>query len=1459
MNKRQKKKLQKKREEMKLEQNELQDNKTDDNTKSAETNIKENDINFNRNGKEVKEEKSDTQESVQENNKKNFIIKDPDDNVKGNKDIPKLENNPLDDMKNPFKENLDKKYCDKNKNNGKKKEKVNIYITDNDIKDPNKEVNGSPEEYNEKIMSNFIKSLRSDLSDFPENYAKVIVSNFIILRILHTRLNYFNSSFISSNFQKIHLNNQNISYKLDLIDNNIRNLQKDSEIIEKINDSISNGHKNLKEYVTEIATGLNNDILSSINSEIDNIPLERYIKGSEKEIIKSINFLKDGIDKGNNKELLLKLKDQFDNIINLLKSLDESTIELKNNNHALVEQINHIGDSSANISNSNQQSNVKNNEKIKVHEYNDLISEMKDAKEVLDALNSHRLSNEIDKLIMYLMDQNYKLNKKYTKISNDYSQLLADFRNYKKVYRSTAIYVNDLENSDYDKKSLIESVKAFAVSKEKEVGEKNRQIQSLYEVIDTINEHNPSINGTSIHEIVRTNEIKDKSIDYLTTMNNDLKDKNEILNDKYIKLLEKYNNTLTNYKYRNYQVNVMREWTSQIKEDLITGHLTSLSLLSQLNDHLTNIVDNYEIYSNNYEFELENDENIKIIKEDIKEISEFIFEYSKNRAKKDNIKPINPHRDNTNSLAEIDDQIHEDKNETSGNLTIEPIEEELNSDIEEDPIEIEEIGDTEDGIKEDIEDGIEEYIIELDTETDEKVEEGTIEVEEVSNKVDKIDNEDDFNDKIEEIDKDSLTNKSEPNINSDELDHKLEKENNRLKVDLGVDPDEIPEYRGLKKIKSFYDKLNCIREEVGKIIEQMENLTEKMPRDWDNSQIYLKEYNNHMNKFSKLIDEKDNIYNDINDENKTVCNISELFRAGLKRDSEYISNIDQMVELVGTMNEEIIDMLHSNKVSKYYISPENEKQLDDIAINLNYIYEEYQKISKLNDKILENINNSLDNYQIYLDEYIENMEQFKKLNETLSKTCNRLAPFSLHVELLKICPILSHNKIKNIVEKRNDLGEFSKNIVSTGHNIIDKIENSNSMNESILSDNSDDELDDFMEDLLEFKDAEDEEDIEVAENDESGSGTLVLELETPLDDQLDDEEVLDDTNEDIKDDIDIEEPELDKENTDEESDYTEISKPEFEKLLNNLFDSEDDLNQEDESEIETEDEDLDTENSLKEVIEIDGTENVIDDEIKTDINKEVRDLEEFVNDKTIDKDVLARMVGETLDSADDTNYESKLSPEKYNTKTGNNIIDLEVSNTPDEIEELDINELLLDESDVNVSKKTANKYIDSEKTLESKSIIGANAKRSAKTTINSLLVDETADDNDIELLDDDYDDIDIIDDKIEIENKEIEAIPEENPIDLEEIESEPEEKESDDSEEIELTSDEIEDINDVVEEEMKPKDYGIDITTIKIDDEKENIEEEKKEIQSDEITEESVDNILENFSLDEVDITEIDI
>ena len=58
---------------------------------------------------------------------------------------------------------------------------------------------------------------------------------------------------------------------------------------------------------------------------------------------------------------------------------------------------------------------------------------------------------------------------------------------------------------------------------------------------------------------------------------------------------------------------------------------------------------------------------------------------------------------------------------------------------------------------------------------------------------------------------------------------------------------------------------------------------------------------------------------------------------------------------------------------------------------------------------------------------------------------------------------------------------------------------------------------------------------------------------------------------------------------------------------------------------------------------------------------------------------------------------------------------------------------------------------------------------------------------------------------------------------------------------------------------MKPKDYGVDITTIRVEDEKEDIEEEKEEIQSDEITEESVDNILENFSLDEVDITEIDI
>lgn len=824
------------------------------------------------------------------------------------------------------------------------------------------------------------------------------------------------------------------------------------------------------------------------------------------------------------------------------------------------------GDSSMTIHQSDEIDNVENNEKIKVYEYNDLISEMKDAKEVLDALNSHRLSNEIDKLIMYLMDQNYKLNRKYTKISNDYSKLLADFRNYKKVSRSTAIYVNDLENSDYDKESLIESVKAFAVSKEKEVGEKNRQIQSLYEVIDTINEHNPSINGTSIHEIVRTNEIKDKSIDYLTTMNNDLKDKNEILNDKYINLLEKYNNSLTNYKYRNYQVNVMREWTSQIKEDLITGHLTSLSLLSQLNDHLTNIVDNYEIYSNNYEFELENDENIKIIKEDIKEISEFIFEYSKNRAKKDNIKPINPHKDGANSISEFDDQ-----NEKNEKLTIEPIEEELNS----------------------------------------------------------------------------------------------------------------------------------------------------------------------------------------------------------------------------------------------YIEEESAEEVDS-------------------DLVSENPDTETDN--------------------------------SLETE-----------------------------------------ENS--------------ELDEFIEDLLEFKDAENEkEDIKVVEDGESGSDSLILELETPSEEQINNEEVLDDINEDIKDDIVdnnsdiyVQELELDKENIDEEAEYTEISKPEFEKLLNTLFDSEDDLEKEDKSEVEIDDKHLDTEDSVKELIEVDNTEKVIGDEIKTDINKEIRDLEEFVNDKTIDKDVLARMVGETLDSTDNTSHEFNFSSEKYDTKKGDNIIDLEVSNTPDEIEELDINELLLDESDVNVSKKTANKYIDSEKTLESKSIIGANAKKSAKTAINSLLVDETADDNDAELLNDDYDDIedlndiDIIDkytDNSEKEQKstvidkssnleetdynpiktdytpiETDYSPIEtnynpvetdyNPIETDytpvETDYTPIEIEPINSEEIKLTDDEIENINDVVEEEMKPKDYGIDITTIKIDDEKEDIKEEMDEIQSDEITEESVDNILENFSLDEVDITDIDI
>lgn len=948
---------------------------------------------------------------------------------------------------------------------------------------------------------------------------------------------------------------------------------------------------------------------------------------------------------------------------------------------------NYDDDSSSSIHQSDEIDNVENNEKIKVHEYNDLILEMKDAKEVLDALNSHRLSNEIDKLIMYLMDQNYKLNKKYTKISNDYSQLLADFRNYKKVSRSTAIYVNDLENSDYDKKSLIESVKAFAVTKEKEVGEKNRQIQSLYEVIDTINEHNPNINGTSIHEIVRTNEIKDKSIDYLTTMNNDLKDKNEILNDKYIKLLEKYNNTLTNYKYRNYQVNVMREWTSQIKEDLITGHLTSLSLLSQLNDHLTNIVDNYEIYSNNYEFELENDENIKIIKEDIKEISEFIFEYSKNRAKKDNIKPINPHKDNTNSLAEVNGQMHEDKNETSGNLTIEPIEEELNSDIEEDPVDIEEINDKEDGIKED-------------------------------------------------INKKSSTERR--------LDESIEE---------------------LTNIHRVYKN---IEDEIG-------NLLDNLVGDFDNYLRYRDEYRTYIDKYIILSIEFDSI---------------KQLEYAIRTNTPDSHPLRRQCRVMG------------------------------------------EKIAEIN-----KLDHSIRNWGSCILEVIDEHTRW-----------------------------LLRDKLR---DKSHEPEETDNN---------SEIEEIDSSSES--KENS--ELDEFIENLLEFKDAEDEEDIEVAENDESGSDTLVLELETPLDDQLDDEEVLDDTNEDIKDDIDIEESELDKENTDEEAKYTEISKPEFEKLLNNLFDSEDN------SEVEANNEHLDTENSVKEAIEIDGTENVIDDEIKTDINKEIRDLEEFVNDKTIDKDVLARMVEETLDSADNTSHESNSNPEKYNTKTGNNIIDLEVSNAPDEIEELDINELLLDESDVNVSKKTANKYIDSEKTLESKSIIGANAKKSAKTAINSLLVDETADDNDIELLDDDYDDIedindiDIIDEyvdddiskttvpedneKIEIKNREIKAKPEEEPINLEEIESKPLEIESEGleeieltSDEIELTSDEIEDINDIVEEEMKPKDYGIDITTIKIDDEKEDIEEEKEEIQSDEITEESVDNILENFSLDEVDITEIDI
>lgn len=1181
------------------------------------------------------------------------------------------------------------------------------------------------------------------------------------------------------------------------------------------------------------------------------------------------------------------------------------------------------GDSSSSIHQSDEINNDGNNEKIKVYEYNDLISEMKDAKEVLDALNSHRLSNEIDKLIMYLMDQNYKLNKKYTKISNDYSQLLADFRNYKKVSRSTASYIHELENSDFDKKSLIESVKAFAVSKEQEVSEKNRQIQSQYEIISTINEHNPNINGTSIHEIVRTNEIKDKSIDYLTTMNNDLKDKNEILNDKYINLLEKYNNTLINYKYRSYQVNVMREWTNQIKEDLIAGHLTSLSLLSQLNSHLTNIVDNYEIYSNNYEFELENDENIKIIKEDIKEISEFIFEYSKNRARKDNIRPINPHKDNINSLAEVDDQIREDKNETGGNLTIEPIEE-LDSDIEENPIKIEEVKDIEDGNKENIveledmelenENGINKIELKdlkLTGSNKEIIKDNKKEVKCCLNIIENLETIDNYkypDTLIYLIDKNfvSITKFDQMENNSAEF----------LKNEI----------KGNSSLKHIYINLNILYTQLNIIQLDVKSIFRSMEDDY-------KSFNNtNIDNFSKVIGGmfkfEDLICKQVNKYQLILCKcgiISELFsylKDNYKINIEIVKIIDSQLNKVYNLTS-IIDSLLDDSLEKFTtiyngknqnkLSSEEKKskliknyiEYNTNSIkNMNYSANDYKKpdinyIITNFDELCEDVDNiterthtlqsnlsqlltfvDTNNYNsiIYKNKYVKNCYKFEELSNEIDYivdvllSCSYEILFNSTTEALdkitnQVINILNLEKdIWNLImELCNKIGNLEREYdISQGKNTSIKISNelisTKHENNKTKLDEQDD-LKEFMDDLAEFKDIDDEED--------------------------------------YKNEIYPEENALELEEDEDKKEYREVTKEEMEEMLYNAFDGksenvESELkveenkeeNKEEPKEMEESIDKSDLKRMLSETLDINNDkDNNKEEEIDSNtINEDIKELENFVLNKPTSKEAVSKMLGEEIERKP---VEFTSNPGKYETKNGENSIDIEVSNVDDnEIPELDINDLLLDEIDVNNVKNSATRYEDPEKLLESKSIIGENAKRSDKKAINSLIVDDNQiEDNDNEENTIETEEILLEDGKLEDKIIEKEAVADEEvdkEIETEEKTKEVEEKSSNIEEnhkEIELTSEVIDKINENAKEEMKPNNYDIDITTIKSedcninDDDLDIVEiEENKDInnddeisseisdeKADEIPEESVDSVLENFSLDDVDITEIDI
>lgn len=1145
MNKRQKKKLKKK-----VEDNNLPNNNPENNILTITGTIED----------EIKEETFE-QVNISDENSKDEVVMEV-----------KPENEEINDIKS-LEEVKDESNTVLDKNNNIE---VSNIITNGDFDKEN-----IPNQIDLQITYDVNKS---EFTNLPEEFNNKLMDIYLL-----SNSKYFKLKSIDYTTDSGRLISAVNNHMFNLNDH-IFNIQFDIGVIKETNRKINESIDIIKK-----TTLSNSDIESRfINKIIENL------SNIEDKLLNVTEILENPMENIN-----LSLESVEDELISKLK---ESIAELKDSNNTLLKSPSHDGDCSADISNNKQQYNDRNSEKIKDTPKNDLISEMKDAKEILDALNSHRLSNEIDKLIMYLMDQNYNISKKYTKISNDYSNLLSDFRNYKKVSRSTASFINELENSEFDKKSLIESIKAFAISKEKEVDEKNRQIKSQYEIIGEINENNPSIDGKSIHEIVRMNEVKDKTIDYLTSSNNDLTDKNKMLNDKYINLLEKYNKVLVNYKYRDYQVNIVKEWTNQIKEDLITGHLTSLSLLSQINKNLTNIVDNYEIYSNNFEYNIDNDTDMQIIRDNVREISEFIFEYTKNKELQSKLRPINPHKDELKDKSEVE-IIKVSKNSNSEDLG---------------------------GFR----------IVDNNGEKHIEIENDNVEI---------------YEDDSNSIDSDEL------NEREDDILDKSDLEESASNIEY------IP--RNISAGKNTIDK------ELDELHDFMEDLVEF--KDIENQEQHLKE------------------------------------------DSQYKAL---------------------------------ENDLEDNEIDLDSL--------------------ELEDTRINLEEILEKPEE----SEDKGVTKGEIDP---HIN--------NENSILNEEDCKSDDGEL---IVGE---TIDKKE---------YREVSREEMEEMIYNAFDAKSEETESELKVEEN------------------KKESEEI-------------------------EES----IDKSDLKKMLSETLDINAGENNQKEKEIDS-----------------------------NAINEDIKELENFVLSKPSNKEAISKMLGEEINKKP-TEFTSNLG--KYETKKGDNSIDIEVSNIDDnEIPELDINDLLLDETDVNTSKNSAFRYENPEKLLESKSIIGENAKRSDKKAINNLIVDDIqTKDGDHEkniietdgiLLEDGKLENEIIEkESLTSENTDKEIKAEEKPIEVKEESSNIEEN----HEEIELTSEEVEKINENAEERMKPNDYDIDITTIKVEDSQitddrfddgldiVEIEENKdinsnKEIsseKSDEITEDSVDDILENFSLDDVDISDIDI